>query len=59
VTYDTEPASEDPLAATAEGLVVTPLSTEIFGNATSGEAPMTIGLSSNFGGLKEDEAGYI
>jgi PKD domain len=46
VTYDSEPA-ENPLATTAEALVVTPLSTEISGNATSGEAPMTVELGSN------------
>jgi PKD repeat protein len=46
LTYDTEPA-EDPLATIAEALVVTPLSTEISGNATSGEAPMTVELESN------------
>jgi PKD repeat protein len=46
VTYDTEPA-ENPLATTAEELVVTPLSTEISGNATSREAPMTVELGSN------------
>jgi PKD domain len=46
VTYDSEPA-ENPLATTAEALVMTPLSTEISGNATSGEAPMTVELGSN------------
>jgi PKD repeat protein len=46
LTYDSEPA-ENPLATTAEALVVTPLSTEISGNATSGEAPMTVELGSN------------